>query len=105
MPDATAALIGLNVRIHPRIAQWWEISGSLYVEELATTRVLRRRPLVGVSIDIAGWPDERACFGHWGHTHTDSSGRFRLRVNRPAWAHRLRVTASFVGELLVVCDE
>jgi hypothetical protein len=85
-------------------SQWWEISGTLHVEESATARVLRRRPLIGVSIDIAGWPDERGCFSVWGHAHTDREGRFRLRVNRPSWAHRLRITASFVGELLVVCD-
>jgi hypothetical protein len=87
------------------MTQWWEISGALCVEESQTTRVFRRRPLVGVGIDIAGWPDERACYAHWGHTHTDANGHFRLRVNRPTWAHRLRITASFVGELLVVCDE
>jgi len=86
------------------MSQWWEISGTLHVEESATARVLRRRALVGVGIDIAGWPDESACFSHWGHTHTDREGRFRLRVNQPSWAHRLRITASFVGDLLVVCD-
>jgi hypothetical protein len=86
------------------MSQWWEVTGTLAVEESATAGVTKRRPLAGLSIDIAGWPDEKACFSLWGHTHTDREGRFRLRVNRPAWAHRLRITASFVGELLVVCD-
>jgi len=90
--------------------QLWDVTGVIEVEERVTTfdaqqrPLARRRPLAGVTVEVAGWPDERACLAVWGQATTDGQGRFRLRAHRPAWAQTVRAAVRFADERLVVTD-
>jgi hypothetical protein len=93
------------------MSQIWEVTGIIEVEERATVRdalgrpVARRRPLAGITVEVAGWPDERGAFAVWGQTSTDADGRFRVRERRPSWAQVIRLSTRFAGEQLVVTEE
>jgi hypothetical protein len=90
------------------MTQHWTVRGTLAVDETWTTHcadgsaVARRRPLAGVSVEVLGFPDERACRSSFGTAVTDRAGRFRVRATRPTWAQDLQVRVRFADALLVV---
>src|SRR5689334_9901805 len=92
------------------MTQVWEITGVVEVEERATSTDVRgrprgvRRPLAGITIDIAGAPEARSAAYCWGQTTTDADGRFSLRVVRPTTPHSFRISARLSNERLVITE-
>lgn len=91
------------------MSPWWEVTGTIEVNESATTRdglgrpVERRRPLSDIAVQVSVRADEHESFSVWGETRTEHDGRFRLRATHPPLARQVRVSVLLVGEQLVVC--
>jgi hypothetical protein len=91
------------------MSPWWEVTGTIDVNESATTRddldhpLERRRPLSGVAVQVSVRANEHESFSVWTETRTEPDGRFRLRAAPPSFARHVRVSVLLVGEQLVVC--
>jgi hypothetical protein len=93
------------------MSPWWEVTGTIDVNESATTRddlgrpQERRRPLSGVAVRVSVRADGHGSFSVLGETRTEPDGRFRLGAALPASARQVRVSVLLVGDQLVVCGD